>query len=124
MIPAGPHFIAYSAVSKQQQVSPPVWFFLHVRPREVIVRRWDSISELLLPLEDEDEVSLAFNIPLVAETVNIALDLAWCLCCGSCRLAGMFRGHCSLISIEVWLHITYRLIRTGNACQTTSLPSS
>lgn len=56
MLSPGAHFIGYSAVSKHGEVSPVTWFFLHLVTRQVVVRRWDSLTELMLPLEDDEEV--------------------------------------------------------------------
>lgn len=64
MIPPGAHFIGYSAVSRHGDVAPLTWFFLHLTPAEVVVRQWDSATELLLPLNDRDEVQgLAAGLP-------------------------------------------------------------
>ena len=56
MLPPGPHFVGYSAVSKRGEVSPVIWSFVHLKSGEVLVRRWDHATELLLPVADEDEV--------------------------------------------------------------------
>ncbi|KAK9806697.1 hypothetical protein WJX73_009793 [Symbiochloris irregularis] len=56
LLSPGAHFIGYSAVSKHGEVSPVTWFFLHLVTRQVVVRRWDTGTELILPLLDEDEV--------------------------------------------------------------------
>lgn len=57
MLPAGPHFVAFSSVSKQGEVAPPVWFFVHLKAGEIVCRRWDHETELLLPFNDAEEVT-------------------------------------------------------------------
>ena len=56
MLPPGPHFVAYSAVGKQREVSPPIWVFVSLKASQVLCRRWNSSTELLLPFNDQDEV--------------------------------------------------------------------
>lgn len=58
MVPPGMHFLSYQASGKEGQVSPAVSTFLMLRPREVVVRRWDAAEEALKSLNDEDEVRL------------------------------------------------------------------
>ena len=65
MVPPGAHFVSSNAVSSGQSaaaagggsdVAPTASFFAELALRQVLVRRWDSQEELLLPLEDVDEV--------------------------------------------------------------------
>ena len=56
MLPPGPHFLGYSAVSTYGDVAPVTWFFLSVKTSQVVVRAWDTATELLVPLQDQDEV--------------------------------------------------------------------
>lgn len=76
MIPPGVHFVTYAATgggsggesaggALSSTAAPPrppptssgvaTWFWLDVAPASVTVRRWCAGTELLLPLEDEDE---------------------------------------------------------------------
>lgn len=57
MLPPGIHFLSYQAISKDGSLSPPVSTFLHLRSKQVYIRKWDADTEGLVPLEDEDEVS-------------------------------------------------------------------
>jgi hypothetical protein len=57
MIPPGPHFVFYSSAGKHEARSQPFFtgFFIHPGPADVVVRRWDPGSEMLVKLPDEDE---------------------------------------------------------------------
>ena len=65
MVPPGAHFVSSNAVSSGRSaaaagggsdVAPTASFFAELALRQVLVRRWDSQEELLLPLEDVNEV--------------------------------------------------------------------
>lgn len=65
MVPPGAHFVSSNAVTSRRSaaaaasssdVAPTASFFVEVALREVVIRRWDSQEELLLPLEGTDEV--------------------------------------------------------------------
>lgn len=56
MIPPGPHFIYYSPTSRHGTNLPFITgFFIHPNPGDVLVRRWDVVSETLVQLSDPDE---------------------------------------------------------------------
>ena len=63
MLPPGPHFVSCNATRHGgsggggADFAPTVGFFAHMPPRSVVVRRWDPHEELLLPIEDNEEVS-------------------------------------------------------------------
>jgi hypothetical protein len=63
MLPPGVHFLSYQARATSSagagssalgQLSPPVSTFAVLRPRGVLVRRWDAASEGLVELEEEE----------------------------------------------------------------------
>lgn len=56
MIPKGAHMIAYAARDSQGSYGIVTAFFFHVGGNDVLVRRYSPSTELLVPLEDEDEV--------------------------------------------------------------------
>ncbi|KAK9829455.1 hypothetical protein WJX72_005966 [[Myrmecia] bisecta] len=56
MLPPGAHLVSYNAASKQGEFAPTTSFFVVLRPQAVVVRRWNTESELLDPMPDEDEV--------------------------------------------------------------------
>jgi hypothetical protein len=56
MLPPGVHFLSYQAAGRDGRVSPAVSTFLALKPRDVVVRRWDAAQEGLVALADEDEV--------------------------------------------------------------------
>ena len=64
MVPPGAHFVSSNAVSSNSSattgagsdVAPTVSFFVDVALRQVVIRRWDRLEELLLQLDDSDEV--------------------------------------------------------------------
>lgn len=56
MIPPGPHFVYYNAVSRHgNEFSPTTGFFIFPAPSEVIVRQWDPQEECLVKLADSSE---------------------------------------------------------------------
>lgn len=56
MIPPGPHFVYYNAVSRHGiEFSPVTGFFIFPAPSEVIVRQWDPQEEHLVKLADSSE---------------------------------------------------------------------
>lgn len=56
MIPPGPHFVYYSSTGSHGfSQSFFTGFFIHPCPGEVIVRRWDAGTEMLVKLSDSDE---------------------------------------------------------------------
>ena len=75
MLPPGSHFLGYSAVSKFGEVSPITWFFAHLGVGEVVVRRWDSDSELLVPFNDRDEVRLRVRSPCLRQLFFVPASL-------------------------------------------------
>ena len=68
MVPPGAHFVSSNAVSSNtsastgagSDVAPTASFFVDVALRQVIIRRWDRLEELLLQLDDSDEVTHRF----------------------------------------------------------------
>lgn len=56
MVPPGPHFLSYNAASRSGELAPTVAILTYLAGRQVFVRRWSPLQELLLPLGDEDEV--------------------------------------------------------------------
>lgn len=57
MLPPGLHFLSYQARSMRDgglTLSPPVSTFLMLKPQQVVVRRWDPVSEGLVELEEEE----------------------------------------------------------------------
>jgi len=55
MMPPGVHFLSFQARSRRDgTLSPPVSTFLHLKPQQVVVRRWDPASEGLVELEEEE----------------------------------------------------------------------
>eukprot|EP00798_Chlamydomonas_sp_ICE-L_P014528 gene14528-20559_t len=58
MIPPGTHFISCRATSQHagSEVAPCISFFIHIRQKEVLVRKWDQQNEVLAKLVDEDEM--------------------------------------------------------------------
>ncbi|KAK6644390.1 hypothetical protein RUM43_000657 [Polyplax serrata] len=57
MIPPGLHYVYYSTVNSYGQ-SPRIGFFHHFKPREVVVKKWDSKEELLIDEEDPVKVEV------------------------------------------------------------------
>ncbi|KDD72278.1 hypothetical protein H632_c3585p0, partial [Helicosporidium sp. ATCC 50920] len=55
MIPKGTHMVAYAARDSQGSYGIVTAFFFHVGGNDVLVRRYSPSTELLMPLEDEDE---------------------------------------------------------------------
>jgi A1 cistron-splicing factor AAR2 len=65
MLPPGPHFFSCRAAASSSSasggpagpggVAPPTSCFLHLSPRQVVVRAWDAVTEQLLALRDDDE---------------------------------------------------------------------
>ena len=59
MIPPGPHFFSCTATATSGPaagaVAPPTGFFLHVAPRQVVVKVWDAATEQLVDMQDADE---------------------------------------------------------------------
>lgn len=59
MIPPGPHFFSCTATATSGPaagaVAPPTGFFLHVAPRQVVVKVWDAATEQLVDMRDADE---------------------------------------------------------------------
>uniref|UniRef100_A0A2L2YE17 Protein AAR2 homolog n=1 Tax=Parasteatoda tepidariorum TaxID=114398 RepID=A0A2L2YE17_PARTP len=51
MIPPGLHFIYYSAVSKEGSVAPRTGFFHYFAPQEIVIKKWDAMSEDLNSVE-------------------------------------------------------------------------
>ncbi|XP_013415495.2 protein AAR2 homolog [Lingula anatina] len=45
MIPPGVHFVYFSACSKEGEVSPRTGFFYHFKKREVLIKKWDKVTE-------------------------------------------------------------------------------
>ncbi|XP_041373332.1 protein AAR2 homolog [Gigantopelta aegis] len=45
MIPAGVHFIYYSACNSTGQVAPRTGFFYNFQPHEIVVRKWNKYNE-------------------------------------------------------------------------------
>ncbi|XP_059143984.1 protein AAR2 homolog isoform X2 [Physella acuta] len=57
MIPAGTHFIYYSAINSLGQTSPRCGFYYHFSPKEIVVRKWDAKSEDIIAVTmSEDEL--------------------------------------------------------------------
>jgi hypothetical protein len=57
MVPPGAHYLTYNAASRSGEFAPTVAVLSWLASKEVFVRRWSPSQELLLPLEDEDEVT-------------------------------------------------------------------
>ncbi|KAH9306538.1 hypothetical protein KI387_010942, partial [Taxus chinensis] len=56
MIPPGPHFVYYSAVSRYgNESSPVIGFFIFASSSEVIVKQWDPHEERLVKFADSSE---------------------------------------------------------------------
>jgi len=56
MIPPGPHFVYYNAVSRHgNEFSPTTGFFIFPAPSEVIARQWDPQEEHLVKIADSSE---------------------------------------------------------------------
>ncbi|KAF3445252.1 hypothetical protein FNV43_RR14946 [Rhamnella rubrinervis] len=56
MIPPGPHFVYYSASTRDgKEFSPIIGFFIDAAPSEVIVRKWDQQEERLVKVSEEEE---------------------------------------------------------------------
>ncbi|XP_067678735.1 protein AAR2 homolog [Haliotis asinina] len=45
MIPPGIHFVYFSACNKEGQTAPRSGFFHNFQPREIVVRKWDKLTE-------------------------------------------------------------------------------
>ena len=57
MLPPGMHHVAYSAAASEgPDFAPTASFFFAAAPRGVLVKRWDTVTELLLDLESPEEV--------------------------------------------------------------------
>jgi len=56
MIPAGIHYIYYSSVSKDKDVSPRRGFFINIQPGQLIVHRFDPTIEEIVDDVSEVEV--------------------------------------------------------------------
>ena len=111
MLPPGPQFVAYSAVSKQREVSPPVWFFLHLSPGEVVCRHWNPAVELLLPFEDQDEVLKL--LLAVMNSLRLGPDAAQLNSLVQCRLIDTPEAFKPLISTRAWHPITSQHMERG-----------
>ncbi len=100
MLPPGPHFVSCNATRHGgsggggADFAPTVGFFAHVPPRSVVVRRWDPHEELLMPIEDNEEVSTK---PCTLFTCAY--------CCSMDTYTGLFLNHIyALVSIvQGWL---------------------
>ena len=113
MIPPGTHFIGYSAVGRHGDMAPVTWFFAHLALSEVAVRQWDSTTELLLPLEDQDEVlKLALHIYFGPGTCRRDLTA---LCA---RQRDMHRECDALTSTRGLPRMICSVTRSGASCQT------
>eukprot|EP00195_Chlamydomonas_chlamydogama_P010479 CAMPEP_0202899088 /NCGR_PEP_ID=MMETSP1392-20130828/7417_1 /ASSEMBLY_ACC=CAM_ASM_000868 /TAXON_ID=225041 /ORGANISM="Chlamydomonas chlamydogama, Strain SAG 11-48b" /LENGTH=502 /DNA_ID=CAMNT_0049585185 /DNA_START=78 /DNA_END=1586 /DNA_ORIENTATION=+ len=60
MLPPGTHFVSVRATNIASAdaaggMSPPTGVFLHLAPKEVVVKSWDIATEALLDMPDEDE---------------------------------------------------------------------
>lgn len=55
MLPPGPHFITYRSISEQGGAAPASGFFLHVEPRQIIVKVWDPSIECVVDMADQEE---------------------------------------------------------------------
>ncbi|KAJ9532008.1 hypothetical protein QJQ45_003699 [Haematococcus lacustris] len=63
MLPPGPHFITYSAVSAHTaSASPATGFFLHALPHAVYVKRWSSTTESLEALPEAEAERFAAGV--------------------------------------------------------------
>ncbi|GFH24152.1 uncharacterized protein HaLaN_21887 [Haematococcus lacustris] len=63
MLPPGPHFITYSAVSAHTaSASPATGFFLHALPHAVYVKRWNSTTESLEALPEAEAERFAAGV--------------------------------------------------------------
>ncbi|GMH43240.1 hypothetical protein BSKO_11162 [Bryopsis sp. KO-2023] len=51
MVPPGVHFISSSSGDSQGGFAPVVGFFVHVRPGDIVVRRWNKEEEMLVGME-------------------------------------------------------------------------
>ncbi|XP_071174699.1 protein AAR2 homolog isoform X2 [Mytilus edulis] len=49
MIPAGLHFVYYSACNKEGQTAPRTGFFYNFRKKEIVVRKWNRLLEDIDP---------------------------------------------------------------------------
>ena len=57
MIPPGFHFVFYAAVGRSGQAAPRTGFFQHFKPKEIVVKKWDSaIEDLVDQVESEEEI--------------------------------------------------------------------
>ncbi|ESO83353.1 hypothetical protein LOTGIDRAFT_222755 [Lottia gigantea] len=55
MIPPGIHFIYYSACNKEKDSAPRTGFFYNFKQREMVVRKWDKLTEDISPAPISDE---------------------------------------------------------------------
>ncbi|GAX79849.1 hypothetical protein CEUSTIGMA_g7289.t1 [Chlamydomonas eustigma] len=55
MLTPGPHFFATHPVGDGSVSAPPTGFFAHLKPRQVLVKVWDTATEQLLDMSDNDE---------------------------------------------------------------------
>jgi len=62
LIPPGLHFIYYSAVSKEGEMAPRTGFFQMLKPKEIMVRSYNSQNEELVEESEEQSERVRSNI--------------------------------------------------------------